>query len=217
VRYRRTRLCARVETVSRPLPRHPARHATRCGWQVSWLAGHCALPPSRSAWLFLAQRRANQWLYGQALTAHSCGGSRGLYGGRTTEYHIPSSLSRFERGHRRRQYTVAQACCQWLARLGTRWPLLRRGRWLTLRLLSGARLRNAHRVKREAGASDASLHSGTAPATVSERPDESIRPLRMQRGKAIRPHELERACARESGDRPDGGSGYLRGGRTRRS
>jgi hypothetical protein len=42
------------------------------GWQVSWLAGQCSLPPSRAvAWTDISG-------IGQVLAAYSCGGSRGI-------------------------------------------------------------------------------------------------------------------------------------------
>ncbi len=49
------------------------------------------------------------------------------------------------------------------------------------------------------------LHSGTAPATVSEFQANRIEPLRVQRGKAVAGicRSLIWRCARESGDRPD--------------
>src|SRR3984885_13718454 len=43
------------------------------GWQVSWLAGHCNLPPSRPATC-----GTDISGFGQVLTAYSCGGSRGI-------------------------------------------------------------------------------------------------------------------------------------------
>src|SRR5882724_10732786 len=48
----------------------PAREKKR--WQVSWLAGRRALPPSR------AVRGTDLSGIGQALAAYSCGGSRGF-------------------------------------------------------------------------------------------------------------------------------------------
>jgi hypothetical protein len=193
---------ARCRDQSRPSPRHPARHAIRGGWQVSWLAGPGVLPPSR----FARQRTYESVASGQTLTAYSCGGSRGF---------VPHSLFALslERGHRRNQYTVAAACCQRHSTCLTLPPVVR---------CSTARY--AHRVKREAGASAAGnvLPRGTlfrhCPRN-GKRASRRIYPSHCvcNVGRRFVDTAECSACVRKSGDRPDTTSGYLRGGRTRRS
>ena len=76
---------------TRPLPRHPARHATK------GMAGLLARGSVQLAAFPTCHMRTEISGIRQALAAYSCGGSRGLASSALEEldvYHIPSSLSR---------------------------------------------------------------------------------------------------------------------------
>jgi hypothetical protein len=79
---------------TRPLPRHPARHATK------WMAGLLARGSVHLA-AFPTCRRQTSVASGQALAAYSCGGSRGLVSAPVGARCVPHSLIALslERGH----------------------------------------------------------------------------------------------------------------------
>ena len=72
------------------------------GWQVSWLAGPCILPPSRP----VADR--HQWHQGKRSPLTVAGAAVGWYRRQSARdaYHIPSSLSRLREAIKRRSTTL---------------------------------------------------------------------------------------------------------------
>jgi hypothetical protein len=162
------------------------------GWQVSWLADHRSLPPSRAVacgQTSVASGKCSPLtVAGAAVGLHCSARARDAY-------HIPSSLN----GNPWKPQRKARAL--YCRRRDDALP------WRGCQVLVQAW---GWRVKREAGASAAlPLNPGTAPATVSEsrRKPKSLRPRTAW-------EDLRRPQAFASPETGlESSSGYLRGGR----